>query len=139
MQVSSHHRQEGAINCGLFAGLQAEVLSRHVVGRVRMAEGGLTCEGAHPRSLQEATTWFTENDVLAARVLLRAAALAFWTNQSPGCDKRVAGGLVEAKTDLESVWLGPVPEQRTWWCEIMPCENMTCIMTCKLMRCEIMS
>jgi len=70
-------------DCGLFAGLQAEVLCRNVMGEVTLQDGKLVCGGDNPTFLMNKDSWFTENDVFIARLLLRAAALAFWTHASP--------------------------------------------------------
>lgn len=118
MQVKSNPRQEGAVNCGLFAGLQAEVLSRHVIGRVREDSSGLVCDGDDPTALQRKDSWFTENDVFAARLLFRAAALAFWTAQSPERDRRVEVAKEEAVGHLQKAWRGNPPRTEELWCDV---------------------
>lgn len=117
VQVESNPKQEGAVNCGIFAGLQAEVLSEAVVGRVRMHNGGLVCDAEDPNVLQRRDIWFSENDVLGARLLCRAAALAFWTAQSPSDDATVKKDLENAEEQLAKAWLTPAPTRDQLWCD----------------------
>ena len=116
MQVDSQPRQASMCDCGLFAGLQAEVLCRNVMGEVTLQDGKLVCGGDNPTFLMNKDSWFTENDVFIARLLLRAAALAFWTHASPTPCSEMEADWRAAYADLQKAWRGPVPPRSKLWC-----------------------
>lgn len=115
MQVTSGPKQVGSINCGIFVGLQAEVLCQSVMGAVRMDEGAVVCAGKDPGVLQDEDNWFSENDVIGARLLLWAASLAYWLRQSPGGNSRITADMQEAEADLQKASREPVPERGRLW------------------------
>lgn len=115
LQVSTQPRQPNGIDCGIYAGLQAEVICSHIQGHVRREGGALVCEGDHPRFLEDKSVWHTQNDVFGARLLLRAAAVAFWTGQSPVESHVMEAGWEEARDDLRKGLRTSMPDRDALW------------------------
>lgn len=121
MQVASQPRQTNGYDCGIYAGLQAEVICSHLQGHVRLQGFMLECDGDTPMFLTERSSWHTANDVFAARLLLRAAAVAFWTSQSPEHSPIMEAGWEEARDDLEKALIIPMPERSELWYVTISC------------------
>lgn len=113
--MSSQPRQPNGIDCGIYAGLQAEVICSHIQGQICREGGALVCEGDHPRFLEDKSVWQTQNDVFGARLLLRAAAVAFWTAQSPAESHVMEAGWEEARDDLRKGLRTSMPDRDALW------------------------
>lgn len=85
MQVRTNPRQIGGTECGVHAGLQAEILCSHYQGSLRIKNGEPYCDGQHANFLQDERVWHNTADVHGLRILLCAAAMSLWTYQCPQC------------------------------------------------------
>lgn len=107
LQVTSSPKQKGNVDCGLYAGLQAEVVCQTVAG------GGPDIADLQNRT---GNSWFSPNDVNAARVLLRAAAVAWWTSQAPTTCQIMESEWTEAVADAQKAATEPLPTREAMWC-----------------------
>lgn len=92
LQVQGNPSQAGAIECGVFAGIQAEVFCTYADGPFYITGEGhdrqVSCGGPRPWFMMQANTWFNQTDVVTLRALALAGTLQEWRtqNQSESCD-----------------------------------------------------
>lgn len=114
MQVSTNCKQEGAINCGIFCGLQYEVFAMYaqapftVRPKYRGTRAILFC-GDNLDFLMKQHSWFSEQDVSFTRTFFRAATVAHWKDKSPQECKVVNAHWSEAIRALTWEHSGPIP------------------------------
>lgn len=87
MQVEGNPPQEGFCDCGVFAGIQAEVFCTYAQGEVSISGQGpnreVSCQGTRPLFLTQASDWFMQTDVATLRAMAQAAMLYEWRKQNP--------------------------------------------------------
>lgn len=120
VQVRTNPHQTNGYDCGVYAGLAAEVFCTYATGTFFIRRGGVRlsvhCEGQHPDFLMRKDSWFTSEDVSIARHLTRAAGVALWRSQCPtkcpGMEQVWAQAIHKATTALPKL---KVPESRLWY------------------------
>lgn len=115
LQVSPRPQQPNGWDCGIFAALQAEVLCSNLQGCVQKQGDGLICEGPNWNFMADDKDWFTMNDVIAARLLLRAACMAFWVEQCPVQYADMSAEAVQAREDLKKASNQSLPKAEELW------------------------
>lgn len=115
MQVTPRPKQPNNWDCGLFVGLQAEVICRNLEGIVQRQGTELVCDGPNGHFLAEDKDWFTMNDVRAARLLLRAACTSLWEDQFPSKYADMSAESVEARQDLLKASNRSLPTEDGLW------------------------
>lgn len=134
MQVPGVPKQTGFVECGVFAGIQAEYFCTHVSGEVTIEGEGdnlqVICGGTNPRFLMDPGVWYTQADVVVLRAVAYAGTVWLWKSQNPTCSNSV----VTRWTTTSNAWLEEhMPRlhrhEVNLWYDSLQCNTAACMCT----------